>query len=49
MADKSKFSPEMISYFDSLPKYVQETIVQSKENITTIEELESIARNIVEL
>ena len=45
------FSPdasnELNIYFDTLPKNVQETIIQSHGNISSLEELKSIANNLM--
>ena len=46
MAFKDNFSSEINDYFNSLPKYIQENIMQSGAKITSIEELKSIVSKI---
>ena len=46
MSFKDNFSPEMDNYFSSLPKYIQESIMQSGAKINSIEELKSIVGKI---
>lgn len=43
----SNVSTEMNIYFDTLPKNVQETIIQSHGNVGSLEELKSIAQNLM--
>lgn len=43
---KSNFNGELKEYFDSLPKFVQETIMQTNAQILTKKDLESIANKI---
>lgn len=38
---------EMNDYFDTLPKNVQETIVQSYGNVSSLDELKSIANTLM--
>lgn len=38
---------EMNIYFDTLPKNVQETIIQSHANVGSLDELKSIANNLM--
>lgn len=38
---------EMNIYFDTLPKNVQETIIQSHGNVSSLDELKSIANNLM--
>lgn len=40
-------STEMNIYFDTLPKNVQETIIQSHGNVESLDELKSIAQNLM--
>ncbi|MBQ3088441.1 MAG: hypothetical protein IJC36_02275 [Clostridia bacterium] len=40
-------STEMNIYFDTLPKNIQETIIQSHGNVGSLEELKSIANNLM--
>lgn len=43
----SNASNEMNIYFDTLPKNVQETIIQAHGNVGSLEELKSIANNLM--
>ena len=43
----SNASNEMNIYFDTLPKNVQETIIQSHGSVASLDELKSIARNLM--
>ena len=43
----SKASTEMNIYFDTLPKNIQETIIQSHGNVGSLDELKSIATNLM--
>lgn len=38
---------EINTYFDTLPKNVQETIIQSHGSVASLEELKSIANNLM--
>ena len=38
---------EMNIYFDTLPKNVQETIIQSHGNVSSLDDLKSIANNLM--
>ena len=38
---------EINTYFDTLPKNVQETIIQSHGSVNSLEELKSIANNLM--
>ena len=40
-------STEMNIYFNTLPKNVQETIIQSHSNVGSLDELKSIANNLM--
>ena len=40
-------SNELNIYFDTLPKNVQETIIQSHGSISSLDELKSIANNLM--
>lgn len=46
MPYKDNFSAEMNNYFNSLPKYIQENIVQSGAKINSLEELKNIVSKI---
>ena len=43
----SNVSAEMNIYFDTLPKNVQETIIQSHGSVGSLDELKSIAQNLM--
>ena len=43
----SAASTEMNIYFDTLPKNVQETIIQSHGSVGSLDELKSIAQNLM--
>ncbi len=43
MPDLFNLTPEMNSYFNSLPKMVQESIVQSGAKINSLKDLETVA------
>lgn len=43
----SNHSTEMNIYFDTLPKNVQETIIQSHGSVGSLDELKSIAQNLM--
>lgn len=40
-------SAEMNIYFETLPKNIQETIIQSHGNVGSLDELKSIANNLL--
>ncbi|MCM1544937.1 MAG: hypothetical protein NC110_06520 [Ruminococcus sp.] len=46
MPDIKNFTPQMKEHFNTLPPFVQETIMQSSAKIDTLEELESISTKI---
>ena len=46
MFDKNKLSGDAREYFDSLPKMIQENIIQSGSPISTKEELEKVYTNL---
>lgn len=46
MPDISNFSPQMRERFNSLPAFVQETILQSGAKIDTLDELERVSKEI---
>lgn len=46
MPDLFNFTPEMQSYFDSLPPMVQENIAQSSAKINSVADLEAIAKTL---
>ena len=48
MANISGFDEKMKAYFETLPEYVQENIMQSNDNIKTFPELISCCKNIME-
>lgn len=43
----SNASTEMNIYFDALPKNIQETIMQSHGAVSSLDELKSIANNLM--
>lgn len=43
MPDLFNFSPEMQSYFDTLPPMVQENIAQSSAKVNSLADLQAIA------
>lgn len=45
--DQGYNNPEMDSYFNTLPKYIQETIKQSAGEIKDQEELRNLAENLM--
>ncbi|MDD6021230.1 MAG: hypothetical protein ACI4GA_07245 [Acutalibacteraceae bacterium] len=46
MIYKENFNEEMRSYFDKLPVFLQEDIMQSSAKIETLDELKAITANI---
>lgn len=44
MPDLFNLTPEMSNYFNSLPKNMQETIVQSGAKINSLEDLKQVAK-----
>ncbi len=48
MADMSHFTKEMNDYFQSLPKFLQESIVQSGTKVETLRELKGFSKEICE-
>ena len=48
MADMSHFTKEMKDYFDNLPKFLQESIVQSGTKVETLGELRTFSKEICE-
>ena len=48
MADMTHFTKEMKDYFDSLPKFLQESIVQSGTKVETLKELRGFSKEICE-
>ena len=47
MININKFNKEMMNYFNTLPKYVQENIMQGNDNITTYQDLVSCTENMM--
>ncbi len=39
--------PDMKQYFDTLPKFVQETITQSGASLNTLQDLKACAENLM--
>ena len=48
MADMSHFTKEMKDYFDNLPKFLQESIVQSGTKVESLGELRAFSKEICE-
>jgi len=48
MADTKHFTKEMKDYFDSLPKFLQESIMQSGTKVETLKELRGFSKEICE-
>lgn len=48
MADTKHFTNEMRNYFNSLPKFLQESIMQSGTKIETLKELRGFSKEICE-
>nr|WP_162990933.1 hypothetical protein [Maliibacterium massiliense] len=48
MTQRSCFDKETKQYFDNLPTFVQESIMQSDIDITSLPQLQSFARNLLE-
>ena len=48
MADTNHFTKEMKDYFDSLPKFLQESIMQSGTKVETLKELRGFSKEICE-
>ena len=46
MPDINQFTPQMKEAFNSLPVFVQETIMQSAAKIDTLDELERVSKQI---
>ena len=44
MADLFNLTPEMNNYFNSLPKNMQETIIQSGAKINSLTDLKQVAK-----
>lgn len=42
-----QYSPDMQQYFNTLPGIVQETIKQSNQNISSLEDLKKCAENLM--
>lgn len=43
-----RLDKQSLAYFNKLPKYIQETLMQSSANISSVQELESAASSIAE-
>lgn len=48
MADMIGYTKEMNEYFNSLPKFLQESIVQSGTKVKTLKELRGFSKEICE-
>lgn len=48
MANMTGFTKEMNAYFDELPKFLQESIIQSGTKIQTLNELKAFSKEICE-
>lgn len=48
MADINHFSKEMKEYFDSLPRFLQESIMQSGTKVKSLKELRGFSKEICE-
>lgn len=46
MPDMFNFSDEMTNYFNTLPKVVQETIMQSGVQISNVADMQALVQNI---
>lgn len=46
MPDMFNLTPQMQEYFDSLPKMVQESIIQSGAKINSLEDLKAVANGV---
>lgn len=44
-----KLAPDAREYFESLPSYVQESLIQSGINVCGKQELEALAKNLLAL
>lgn len=42
---KDKLEPAALEYFESLPELLQEQLIESGVNLTTLEELQSYCKN----
>lgn len=47
MVNINKFDEKMINYFNTLPKFIQENIMQSNDNITNYDDLVSCSKNLL--
>lgn len=45
--DSNSKEDEINAYFDTLPKNIQETIIQSHGDVASLDELKSIANNLL--
>ena len=48
MPDIFNFTPEMETYFSTLPVYVQENIKQSNQKINSLEDLRAVSEKLME-
>ena len=48
MSDTSHFTKEMQSYFNDLPRFLQESIVQSGTKVETLGELRAFSKQMCE-
>ena len=44
---KEKLEPAALEYFESLPELLQEQLVESGVNLTTLEELQNYCKNVL--
>lgn len=44
---KEKLEPAALAYFESLPELLQEQLVESGVNLTTLEELQNYCKNVL--
>lgn len=48
MPDMFNLTPQMQEYFNSLPKMMQETIIQSGAKINSLEDLKAVVEGVTE-
>lgn len=47
MANINRFDEDMLKYFNTLPKFIQESIMQGNSDITSYDELVSFSENML--
>ena len=47
MTNINKFDDKMMNYFNTLPKFIQESIMQGNDSISSYEELVSFSENMM--